>query len=166
MAFVLFITFIIVLRFGELLHSKRNEKWLLANGAVEYGQMHYPFMIALHTLFIISLIVEYSVIPSASFIPLFFVMYVLLIGFKTWVILSLGKFWNTKIYRIQNIPLIKKGPYKYLRHPNYLIVIGEIILIPLTFHLYCTALMFTLLNAMMLYVRIKVENRALGQMSK
>lgn len=73
----------------------------------------------------------------------------------------MGKFWNTRIYRIKGVPLIKNGPYKYLKHPNYLVVIAEIAIIPLAFHLYYTAAIFTLLNSIMLIVRIKEENKAL-----
>ena len=80
---------------------------------------------------------------------------------KTWVILSLGKFWNTKIYRIPEMPLIKTGPYKYIKHPNYLVVTAELAVAPLAFHLYYTAVTFALLNAIMLTVRIKEENKAL-----
>src|SRR5665647_2271843 len=77
------------------------------------------------------------------------------------LMVSIGKFWNTKIYHISNLPLVKKGPYRYINHPNYMIVIAEIAVIPLAFHLYFTAIVFTILNAMMLFVRIKEENRAL-----
>ncbi len=162
MAFILFILFIILLRIGELLLSKRNEKWLLQNGAIEYGQKHYPFIVSLHVLFIISLIVEYSMKQAVSFSLFWLIVYLLLIVFKAWVILSLGKFWNTKIYHIPNLPLIRKGMYRYLKHPNYMIVIAEIAIIPLTFHLYYTAIIFTVLNSMMLAVRIKEENKALN----
>lgn len=161
MAFILFISFIILLRIEELLLSKRNEKWLLQNGAVEYGRKHYPFIVVLHILFIISLILEYCTRQTNSFSLFFVALYFLLLAFKGWVILSLGKFWNTKIYHISNIPLIKKGPYIYFKHPNYMVVIAEIAVIPLAFHLYYTAIIFTLLNAIMLFVRIKEENRAL-----
>ena len=141
--------------------SKRNEVWLLQNGAVEYGKVHYPFIVALHVLFLISLIAEYY-IKQPAFCSVFFLSaYFLLLVFKCWVILSLGKFWNTKIYHITNLPLVKKGPYQYFKHPNYMIVIAEIAIIPLAFHLYCTAIVFTLLNAIMLFVRIKEENKAL-----
>ena len=84
-----------------------------------------------------------------------------MLAFKVWVIMSLGKFWNTKIYHIPNLPLVRKGPYKFIKHPNYLIVIAEIAIIPLTFHLYYTAIIFTILNAIMLSVRIKEENKVL-----
>ncbi len=162
MLFILFISFIILLRLGELLLSKRNEQWLLQNAAVEYGKNHYPFIVVLHTLFIISLIAEYFTQQTTGYSLFFLLLYFLLLVFKTWVILSLGKFWNTKIYHIANVPLVKKGPYKYFKHPNYLIVIAEIAVIPLSFHLYYTAVVFTLLNFIMLYIRIKEENKILN----
>ncbi len=162
MIFILFISFVILLRIGELLLSKRNERWLLQHGAVEYGNKHYPFIVTLHVLFIISLIFEYSIQQTASYSLFFIVLYFVLIAFKVRVILSLGKFWNTKIYHIPNVPLLKKGPYKYSKHPNYLIVIAEIAVIPLAFHLYYTAIVFTLLNSIILFVRIREENKALS----
>src|SRR5665647_128004 len=108
MTFILFISFVILLRIGELVLSKSNEKWLLRNGAVEYGQKHYPFIVALHILFIISLIIEYNTKQTVSFSIFMLLFYFSLIAFKTWVILSLGKFWNTRIYHIAGIPLVKK----------------------------------------------------------
>ena len=161
MIFILFVSFVILLRIAELYVARRNEKWMVQNGAVEYGKKHYPFIIALHSLFFVSLIIEYSMQQTPSFSLIFLLIYLLLIAFKVWIIASLGKFWNTKIFRIQNYPLINKGPYKYIKHPNYIIVIAEIALIPLIFQLYYTALIFTLLNAIMLSVRIKEENLAL-----
>jgi len=161
MNFVLVISVIILSRIGELILSKSNEKWLLQNGAVEYGNKHYPFIIALHILFFISLIIEYTTKQNASFSLFILLFYFSLLALKTWVILSLGKFWSTKIYRIPGAPLVKKGPYNYFKHPNYLIVVAEIALIPMIFHLYLTAIAFTLLNAIMLFVRIKVENKVL-----
>jgi len=161
MAFLLFISFVILLRIGELILSKRNEKWLIQNGAVEYGQKHYPFIVALHVLFIISLIFEYFRQQDPAYSIFLIIFYFVLLAFKFWIIISLGKFWNTKIYHIPNFPLIKKGPYQYFRHPNYMIVIAEIAVIPMIFHLYFTAVTFTLLNAIMLFVRIKEENKAL-----
>lgn len=161
MPFIVFISFIIVLRIGELILARSNEKWLLQHGATEYGQKHYPYIVALHALFIVSLVVEYSLAGTASYSRFLLVLYFVVLAFKVWTIASLGKFWNTKIYRAPNFPLIKKGPYKYLKHPNYIIVIAEIAIIPLIFHLYYTAIIFTILNAVMLSVRIKEENRAL-----
>jgi len=161
MAFILFVTFVILLRIGELILSKRNERWLLMNNAIEYGHRHYPFIVALHVLFFISMIVEYATLDTTSFSIFFLVSYFILIAFKVWIIASLGRFWNTKIYRISGIPLIKKGPYKYMKHPNYMTVVAEIAIIPLVFDLYFTAIIFSLLNLVILYVRIKEENKAL-----
>lgn len=161
MVFAVFVGFLILLRLGELLLACRNERWLLQHGAVEYGMRHYRYIVLLHVFFFISLITEYVFTSTGYYsIPLL-VLYFLLLAFKAWVIFSLGRFWNTKILHISGYPLVKKGPYKFMKHPNYLIVIAEIALIPLIFHLYITAIVFTLLNALMLYVRIKEENRVL-----
>jgi methyltransferase len=135
--------------------------WLLHNGAVEYGKNHYPFIVLLHILFFVSLIIEYSAQQSHSFILPILIFYFLMLAFKVWIIFSLGKFWNTKIFRIPHIPSINKGPYKYFKHPNYIIVVIEIALIPLAFHLYFTAILFSILNAIMLTIRIKEENKIL-----
>jgi methyltransferase len=161
MIFILFIIFIILLRIGELLLSKRNEIWLLQNGAIEYGQRHYPFIVALHISFFIALIFEYYTRQTVSFSLFFLILYFVLIAFKIWIILSLGKFWNTRIYHISGLPLQKKGVYNYFQHPNYMVVVAEIAIIPLVFHLYYTAIIFSLLNAIMLFVRITAENKVL-----
>jgi len=161
MAFVFFISFVILLRIGELILSKRNENWLLQHGAIEYGQKHYSFIVTLHVLFIVSMIIEYSTKQTNNFNLFLLVFYLLLLIFKVWIIVSLGKFWNTKIYHISSYPLIKKGAYKYLKHPNYLVVVAEIAVIPLVFELYCTSIAFTVLNFIMLSVRIKEENKVL-----
>lgn len=161
MPFLLFILFLILLRIGELLLARRNEKWLLHHGAVEYGQKHYPLIVMLHVLFFVSLIVEYLIVKPTSYNPFLLLLFFIFLALKAWTILSLGRFWNTKIYRIPNFPLIKRGPYKYVKHPNYILVIAEIAIIPLVFHLYYTAILFTILNGIMLTVRIKEENKAL-----
>ena len=162
MVFIIFISLVILLRICELLLAKRNEQWLLQYGAVEYGKNHYSFMIALHILFFISLIIEYLIKSTGFYSLTLLFIYVVVLGFKIWTIFSLGKFWNTKIYRIHDFPLIKRGPYNYVKHPNYIIVMTEIALIPLIFKLYFTAVVFTILNGIMLYFRIKEENKALG----
>jgi methyltransferase len=115
----------------------------------------------MHILFFVSLIIEYLTQQNPSLSILIIAFYFLFLVLKVWIILSLGKFWNTKIFHIQSIPLIKKGPYQYFKHPNYLIVIFEIALIPLAFYLYYTAIIFSLLNAIILTKRIKEENMAL-----
>ncbi len=159
MAFIIFICFFIVQRLSELVIARRNEKWLLSQGAIQYGQDHYPFMISLHTLFIISIITEYILRGHPPISWLFLLLFLLVLAFKFWALSSLGKYWNTKIYRIPGVYPVKKGPYKFLKHPNYMEVVCEIVIIPLVFHLYYTAILFTVLNAIMLTVRIRVENK-------
>lgn len=161
MVFAAFVLFLLLLRLGELLLARRNERWLLQHGAVEYGREHYRWIVTLHVLFFVSLITEYVCTSTGCYSVPLMILYFLLLGFKAWAIFSLGRFWNTRIYRISGYPLVKKGPYRFLKHPNYIAVIGEIALIPLIFHLYVTAVVFTLLNALMLSVRIREENRVL-----
>ncbi len=161
MIFTFFISFVVLLRVIELIYSKHNEKWLLENGAIEYGRNHYPFIVILHVSFFIWLIVEYNLKPVSGFNIFLILLYIVLILFKAWVVLSLGKFWNTKIYRIPSFALIEKGPYKYFKHPNYFVVVLEIAIIPLAFHLYYTTLLFSILNALMIGIRINEENKVL-----
>ncbi|MDR3693617.1 isoprenylcysteine carboxylmethyltransferase family protein [Mucilaginibacter sp.] len=159
MYFTIFITFFIIQRLSELFIARRNEKWLLSKGAIQYGQSHYPFMIALHMLFIVSIIAEYILKGQPAISWVFLVLFIAVLSFKYWALSSLGKYWNTKIYRIPGVYPVMKGPYKYLKHPNYMEVVCEVAIIPLVFHLYYTAIIFTLLNAGMLWVRIGVENK-------
>jgi len=159
MYFIIFILFVIVQRLSELYIARGNEKWLRSQGAVEYGKEHYPFIVALHTLFIISIIVEYMLSGNTPIDFAFLILFALLLLFKFWALSSLGKYWNTKIFRVPGASPVKKGPYKLFKHPNYFIVICEIAIIPMVFHLYYTAIIFTVLNAIMLTVRIKVENK-------
>lgn len=159
MYFILFISFLILQRLSELWIARRNEKWLLSQGAVQYGQSHYPFMIVLHTLFILSLIVEYLAKGGTQVSWVFLILFLAILVFKYWTLSSLGKYWNTKIYRIPGVYPLKRGPYKFLKHPNYMEVACEIAFIPLIFHLYYTAIIFTVLNGIMLTIRIQVENK-------
>jgi methyltransferase len=159
MYFIIFITFFILQRLSELYIARKNEKWLLQQGAIQYGQNHYPFIVALHTLFIVSIIAEYVLRGGTSISWVFLSIFIIVLLFKYWALSSLGKYWNTKIYRIPGVYPVKKGPYKFLKHPNYMEVVCEIAVIPLVFHLYYTAVIFTVLNAIMLTVRITVENK-------
>jgi len=159
MYFIIFIVFLITQRFTELYISRRNEKWLLSQGAIEYGREHYPYIVALHTLFIVSLIMEYYLAGGKQISYIFALLFILLLTFKYWVLSSLGYYWNTRIYRIPSAVPVRKGPYKFFKHPNYVDVVLEIAIIPLVFHLYYTALIFSVLNAVLLSVRIRVENR-------
>jgi len=159
MEFLLFISFFACQRISELLVAKRNEKWLRTQGAIEYGQKHYPYIVALHSLFIAAMIVEYIFRTDTQFDRSFFAIYLLLIVLKIWVIVSLGKYWNTKILRIPGMAPRRSGLYKYFRHPNYMIVVCEFIVVPFVFHLFYTAFIFTILNALLLNIRIREEDR-------
>jgi methyltransferase len=159
MYFTLFIIFLVTQRLTELYISKKNEKWLLKRGAVEYGREHYPYIVILHTLFILSLTGEYYFKGGQPISYIFLALFILLLIFKYWILSSLGTYWNTRIYRVPGAIAVKKGPYKLFKHPNYVDVVCEIAIIPLVFNLYYTAIIFTILNAIMLTVRIKVENR-------
>ncbi|MGZ3765730.1 MAG: isoprenylcysteine carboxylmethyltransferase family protein, partial [Mucilaginibacter sp.] len=126
---------------------------------VEYGREHYPFIVALHTLFILSMIIEYYLSGGQAMNVIFLALLILLLLFKYWILSSLGAYWNTRIYRVPGAVAVKKGPYKLFKHPNYVDVVCEIAIIPLVFHLYYTAIIFSVLNAVMLWVRIGVENK-------
>jgi len=157
--FLCFVALVIMIRLAELWVAKRNEKWLKGQGAIEFGKKHYPYIVALHTLFILAIIIEFVFQPAHQFYPVFFLIFVLLVLGKVWVIASLGRYWNTKILRVPSSAFVKKGPYKYFKHPNYFIVVCELAVIPMVFGLYWTAIVFTLLNGVMLSIRIREEER-------
>jgi methyltransferase len=166
-AFIILLFYVFAQRMAELLISKKNEKWMFCNGAVEYGRVHYKYIIMLHTSFFLSLITEYILVrDNNSFTEFNYSMLLLfsvLQALRYYTMRSLGKYWNVKILRIPGTPLVKTGIYKYLKHPNYLIVAAEILIIPLIFGCYFTAFLFSILNLFMLSVRIKAENLALKQ---
>ena len=157
----------ILQRFIELAIAKRNEKWLISRGAVEYGKEHYKYIVMLHVGFILSLIAEYFL--RGRYIELTVINYIFLGVFvflqiiRISVLTSLGRYWCTRVYRIPGEPLVSTGIYKYLKHPNYMVVIGEILTLPLIFNLYFTCIIFTILNAVILTNRVRVENKALSQ---
>ena len=163
MFFLLFVSIVIAQRIIEVIIAKRNEKRMLAAGAFEAGASHYPFMLALHVSFFLSLIIEVLLLDR-TLSPLFlwfFILFLLVQGLRVWCLASLGQFWNTKIIILPGANVVKKGPYQFIRHPNYLIVCIEILLLPLMFQAYFTAICFTLLNFAMLAVRIPTEEKAL-----
>jgi methyltransferase len=155
------IALVIVQRLGELWLSRRNGKRLLAEGAVELGARHYDLVVGLQVLWLLTLLVF---APSESPLqPVWLVVYLLLQGLRAWVILSLGRYWTTRVYHLPQAPLVRRGPYRWLRHPNYAVVLAEVIVLPLVVHLWWAALVFSLLQAGVLYWRIKVEERGLAQ---
>jgi methyltransferase len=146
-------------RLGELVLSRRNTSRLLARGAIEIGPGHYPLMVALHASWLIALWVwgrdqDVDLAALAG--------YVALQGLRLWVLATLGERWTTRIIVLPGAPLVTSGPYRYFSHPNYAVVVVEIALLPLALHLPWLALIFTLLNAAMLAIRIRIEGRALS----
>lgn len=147
-------------RLGELFYAARNTRRLLAEGAVEYGRKHYPLFIVLHASWFLAIVLFLPPSPSIHAAPL--IAYAVLEVLRIWVLVTLGRFWTTRVISQANVPLVRAGPYRFLRHPNYWIVVGQIALLPLVFGEIAIALVFSALNAALLYWRIRVENAALA----
>lgn len=161
--FFAFLLFIILQRAAELALAKRNEKILKSQGAIEFDKNGYRVIVVMHVVFFISLISEKVFLDRTLnrywifFISIFAVAQIV----RYWAIRSLGAHWNTKVLAIPGKKLVTRGPYKYIRHPNYVAVITEIAVIPLIFSCYITATVFSLLNLILLRRRIKIEEDAL-----
>ena len=154
-------------RLLELLYSRRNERRRLARGAVERGGGHYPVIVAIHSLWLVSTLVEGLVRgpePPAWW-PVPLVAFLLVQPLRYWAILSLGENWNTRVLVVPGGKLVRRGPYRYFPHPNYVVVAVEVLTFPLIFGAWITAVVFSLLNAALLYVRIRTENRALRDLA-
>jgi methyltransferase len=156
-----------VQRLLELRYSRRNERRLRSLGAVERGAGHYPAMVALHALWLVSTLVEGLLrgpeIPVWYPVPL--AAFLLVQPLRYWAILSLGENWNVRILVVPERKLVWSGPYRYFPHPNYVVVTVEVLTFPLIFGAWVTALVFSILNAAFLYVRIRAEERALKEFS-
>jgi methyltransferase len=150
-------------RVAELVVSLRNARWSFERGGVEYGRAHYPFMVALHTGLLGACIVEALHRP---FIPwlgwTMFAVVLLSQALRWWCISVLGHQWNTRVIVVPGLHLVARGPYRYLRHPNYVAVVAEGIALPLVHTAWITALVFTVLNIPLLAIRIRTENKALN----
>lgn len=150
-------------RLTELVVSKRNLAWAMARGGREFGFGHYPFMVVLHTGLLLACLVEAThrpFIPSLGWSMLAVV--VLAQALRWWCIAVLGPRWNTRIIVVSGLPLVTRGPYLWLRHPNYVAVVIEGMALPLVHTAWITALAFTVINAGLLTVRIRTENAALA----
>ena len=155
---IVILALVTVQRLAELLISSRNTKRLLARGAYEAGASHYPLIVAVHVLWLISLWWLASTRPIDGF---WLAMFVLLELARIWVMTSLGPRWTTRIIILPAASLVRRGPYRFVNHPNYVVVAGEIAVLPLVFGLWRVALIFTILNAAVLTIRIREESRAL-----
>ena len=164
---VLAVALVGVQRLIELVLALRNELRARARGAVERGRSHYLFIVALHSLWLLATLIEGLLrgpeLPALWPIPL--ALFLLVQPLRYWALVSLGERWNTKILVVPGAKPIRRGPYKYLSHPNYVVVVVEILTFPLIFGAWVTALVFTVLNAAMLWVRVREENRALTELA-
>ncbi len=149
---VIIVSLVALQRLAELLYARRNTRRLIQRGAVEYGANHYRLLVALHAAWLVAII---AVVPEDATTHW-------LQTVRLWIIATLGVFWTTRIISLPAAPLVRRGPYRFLRHPNYIIVIAEIGLLPLAFGAWRTALVFSLLNFALLAWRRRVEDEALS----
>ena len=147
-------------RLAEVAYAERNTRALLARGAVEIGRRHYPLIVILHAAWLVAIVVFLPRPVSINWI--LFAVFVVLQALRVWVLATLGPYWTTRIITLPGAPLVKKGPFRFLRHPNYTVVTCEIAVLPLVFGELWVAVAFTILNAAMLFWRIRVEEQALA----
>lgn len=155
---ILVLSLVTLERLGELVHSSRNTRRLLNDGAHEHAPGHYPLIVALHAAWLLALWPQGLEQPVQPGWLAFFV--VIELG-RAWVLWTLGRRWTTRIIVVPGMPLVRRGPYRLVNHPNYVVVVAEILVLPLVFGLWRTALVFSFLNAIVLLIRIREENRAL-----
>jgi methyltransferase len=163
--FTLLVGLVGVERLVELVISKRNAAWSLDRGGRETGQAHYVVMVVLHTGLLVGMLVEAWVRRPVVPLGLAVGMFVLVLaaqGLRWWCIATLGRRWNTRVIVVPDLPLVDSGPYRHLHHPNYVAVVVEGIALPLVHACWVTAVVFTVANAFVLAVRLRVENAALA----
>ena len=148
-------------RLGELWLANRNTRRLLAEGAVEVGVGHYPLFVLLHASWLaaIALMTPTTTVPNLWLLTAYAVLQ---LG-RLWVIATLGRFWTTRIITLPSAPLVRRGPYRFVRHPNYWVASLEIAVLPLAFGQVWIALVWSLANALLVGWRIRIENRALRE---
>jgi methyltransferase len=165
-AYVLLIVAVAVERLAELVVSQRNRAWSLERGGVEFGARHYPAMVLLHTGLLAGCVVEAlhrPFIPALGWPMLAIVLCAQ--GLRWWCIATLGPQWNTRVIVVPGAPRVTGGPYRLLSHPNYVAVVLEGVALPLVHTAWVTAIVFTMLNAALLWTRITVENDALARLT-
>ncbi|QUR68595.1 isoprenylcysteine carboxyl methyltransferase family protein [Mycobacterium spongiae] len=152
-------------RLAELVVARRNARWSFAQGGKEFGRQHYPVMVVLHTALLLGCLVEPWALHR-PFLPwLGWPMLAVVAGsqgLRWWCVKSLGSHWNTRVIVVPHTPLVHRGPYRWMHHPNYVAVVAEGFALPLVHTAWLTALAFTLANALLLTVRLRVENSVLG----
>ena len=147
-------------RLAELVYARRNMAALLREGAHEIGRRHYPLIVLLHAAWLVTIYLAAA--PDTPPVWGWIAVFLLLQAARYWVIATLGRYWTTRLIAMPNAPVVTHGPYRFLRHPNYAVVIAEIAVLPLAFREYAVAVLFSLLNAALLSWRIRVENAALN----
>jgi methyltransferase len=152
---------VVLQRLAQLVLASSNTRRLLARGGREIGAGHYPLFIALHASWLAAIALA-TPLGQAPYWPLIGVFIVLQL-LRVWVIATLGPYWTTRIITLDDAPIVRSGPYRYLRHPNYWIVVGEIAILPLAFHDWAVAIVWSILNALLLRHRIGVEGAALAE---
>jgi methyltransferase len=157
---LLILALVTLQRLGELWLANRNTRRLLSQGAREHAPGHYPLIVAVHVLWLATLWWFGRDRPLDIF---WLAMFVIVEIARIWVLASLGPRWTTRIIVLPEAPLVRRGPYRFVNHPNYLVVVAEIAVLPLVFGLWPVALIFTALNAAVLTIRIHAENAALGR---
>ena len=155
---ILILGFATLQRLVELAIAQRNTRKLLAQGAVESGAEHYPVLVGLHAAWLVGL--WWLAWDRPAHLPLIG-LYAAIEALRLWTMTSLGSRWTTRIITLPGAPRVRRGPYRFVSHPNYLVVAAEILVLPLVFGLTAYAVVFTLLNASVLFVRIRAEERAL-----
>lgn len=154
------VALVAIVRAAELIYAARNARALKTRGAIEIGAGHYPLIVALHAAWLIALI---GFVPWNEPVRWFWLGgFVGLQALRIWTVRSLGPYWTTRVYDLPGAPVVRRGPYRFVAHPNYLIVAGEIAALPLAFDAWRIALVFSLLNAPLLLWRIRVEERGLA----
>ena len=161
---IAFVAVLVLQRLGELALSARHEVRLKALGAREHAREHFPLFVFLHALFPVCLLLEVFRLgarPSAAW-PLWLALYVAAQGLRVAAIRALGERWHVRIWVVPGLALVRRGPYRFLRHPNYLAVTIELLAAPLLFGAWRTAIAVSALNLLALAIRIRAEERALG----
>ena len=159
LAVYIILAVVAVQRLAEVVYAERNTRALRGRGAVEVGRGHYPLIVVLHAAWLIA-IVLWLPVNAMIYWPALALFILLQLG-RTWVIATLGPYWTTRIITLPEAPLVRSGPFRFVRHPNYLVVTGEIAMLPLVFGEVHVAIVFTILNAAMLAWRIREEDAAL-----
>ena len=157
---LLILALVTLQRLGELWLANRNTRRLLSQGAREHAPGHYPLIVAVHALWLATL---WWFGPDRPLDIFWLAMFVIVEIARIWVLASLGPRWTTRIIVLPEAPLVRRGPYRFVNHPNYLVVVAEIVVLPLVFGLWPVALIFSALNAAALAIRIRAENAALGR---